>query len=105
MNHPTQAHCRAVPAPLQQWGVRSCAENGVWELGTGGSGGKEGRLALSQPSSLQLQGFRGCRSVGAGGHTHLALIKVFNDLVVQSLFQLALRVQVEAMWVWHGGCI
>lgn len=61
VNHPTQAHCRAVPAPLQQWGVRSCAANGVWELGTGGSGGKESRLALSQPSSLQFQGFRGCR--------------------------------------------
>lgn len=63
------------------------------------------RLALSQPSSLQLQSSEAAGSVRAGGHTHLALVEVFNDLVVQSLFQLALSVQLEAVWAWHRGCI
>lgn len=85
--------------------MRGCAENGVQELGTEGSGGKGARLALSQPSSLHLWDFEASGSAGAGGHTHLALVEVFNDLVVQSLLQLTLGVHVEAVWAWHRGCI
>jgi len=99
-NCPAQSCCGAAPAPPRQCGGWvGCAEAEGWE--------QEAAVAVSRvcPRTAQLPPAAGLRGATGGcSHAHLALVKVVDDLVVESLLQLALGVQTGAVQALHGGC-